>query len=219
MRKKVFSSASLVFSLIGIFFIVFFGLVGFSYLDTYRHRVKVEGVVSEIDLSERTTYVRYTASEATIEVPFTIIDSEFKEGTKVVVYYNESDPTDAFLKEEIVSIFYFFVVGIGLLLVGLIFYFKKLYKRIEAEHLKNHGKLIKTKISKIEINDTAPFTKSKPYRLICEYEEMGKRYRFINHEIWFDIEKIVKKKKIKTIDVYVNKNNYKKYYMDLSKLK
>jgi hypothetical protein len=116
--------------------------------------------------------------------------------------------------------------AIPLLILSFIFIFiaSKLIKfysnssldRKEGEFLKKNGLKIKAEIVKVLHYSGNKKSYSSPFVIYAKainpitYEEQI----FISNFIWEDVYNILQRKKY--IDVYVDTNNHKKYYMDLS---
>ncbi len=208
--------------LLGILFLVFgIILIGFSAIDaireydTYNNRVRVIGTVEDTNYKTRTTLIKYTAEDGTtVNKELNIIDTSMNKGDEVVVYYHKDNPTQSFIKTQIIYVATFFGLGILFIIVFIIISCFVLKHILNDIKLIKTGKKINAKIESITINRT--ITRC-PYKVVLSYTEGKKTYKFKYNSVWFNIKDVVDVYKVKTIPVYVA-NNYKKYYIDFTKL-
>ena len=208
--------------LIGILFLVFGAiLTGFSAVDasreydTYQNRVRINGVVEDVNYKTKTTLIRYTTLDnTTINKELNLIDTSMNKGDEVIVYYHKDKPTQSFIKTQIIYVAAYFGLGILFIIIFILFSIIVLYKLLNDIKLIKAGKKIDAKIESITINRT--MTRC-PYKIVLSYTEGKKQYKFKYNSVWFNIKDVVDIYNIKTIPVYVT-NNYKKYYIDFSQL-
>ena len=208
--------------LLGILFLVFGTiLIGFSAIDaireydTYNNRVRVIGTVEDTNYKTRTTLIKYTTEDGTtVNKELNIIDTSMNKGDEVVVYYHKDNPTQSFIKTQIIYVATFFGLGILFIIVFIIISCFVLKHILNDIKLIKTGKKINAKIESITINRT--ITRC-PYKVVLSYTEGKKTYKFKYNSVWFNIKDVVDVYKVKTIPVYVA-NNYKKYYIDFTKL-
>ena len=207
--------------LVGIFFLIFsIILVSFSCVDvvreydTYVNRVRVEGTVVDVNYKTKTTLISYNAGETIIQKELNMIDTSMNKDDKVIVYYHKDNPTQFFLKNQVIYVMGFFALGIVLFIVFLIFFIYVILACLSDIKLMAKGKKIEATIDSITINRT--ITRC-PYKLVLSYMVGKKKYVFKYNSVWFNIKDIVDAYKIKTVPVYVSKD-YKKYYIDLTTL-
>ncbi len=132
------------------------------------------------------------------------------------IYYDKDNPnnimSNSFL--EIVYIIGAFG-GLILLVAFLILYFDQKRKK-EIDLLKSTGNIINAKFISVKRNHHYEINGKNPYNIVCEYKAWdGKLYRFNSENIWYDPIIIINDYNIKSFPVYVDRNNYKKYYMDI----
>ena len=207
--------------LFGMFFLIF-GIILFIFsavdalkcYDIYQNRVRVDGVVSNVDYKTNTTLISYEADGVKIQKELNMIDTSMKKDDSVVVYYHKDKPEQIFLKNQLIYVVCYFSLGIGLMFVAVIFFMIVIIGVINDIKLMKNGKKIEANIESITINRT--ITRC-PYKLVLSYTVGKKVYKFKYNSVWFNIKDVVDTYKIKTIPVYVSED-YKKYYIDLKKL-
>ena len=207
--------------LVGIFFLVF-GLIfvsftsidGIRLYDTYKNRIRVNGVVESVNYKTKTTLISYNADDKTIQKELNLIDTSLDKDSEVIVYYHKNDPSKAFIRTQLIQILFYFSIGAGFIFVFLCIFVYVLLKLMNDIKLIKNGKRIDAEIVSITINRN--ITRC-PYKIVLKYKVGKKEYEFKYNSVWFNIKDIVDEYKIKTVPVYVDKN-YKKYYIDLSSI-
>ncbi len=139
-------------------------------------------------------------------------------GEKVNILYDPANPAkaqiDSFFDKwfgPIIALFFglvFFSVGFGLIIVPKIL-------KTRGNKLKATGDPIDTAFVKVELNEGIEVQGRSPYRVISQWLDpvLNQMYMFHSANIWFDPSDYVKKDQ--KITVYVDPDNYKKYYMDI----
>jgi len=102
----------------------------------------------------------------------------------------------------------FTAVGVGTVLVAVA-------SKRKIEWLKTAGEKIATDFQRVELDTSVKVRGRSPYRIISQWHDptTNKVYVFESENIWFNPEEYIKGDKI---DVYVDINNPKNYYMDIS---
>ena len=207
--------------LIGIFFLVFSIIfIAFSTIEglkaypIYENRVRVEGKVLDVNYKTRTTVITYSTGTAMVQQELNMIDTSMKKDDTIIIFFKKGNPNEFILKNHIIYIIAFFILGTFLMLSFIVDSIYIIYKLSRDIKLYKTGKRIECKIESITINRT--ITRC-PYKIVLSYKEGKKTYKFQYNSVWFNIKDVVDSYKIKTVPVYVSKD-YKKYYIDLSQL-
>ena len=102
----------------------------------------------------------------------------------------------------------FFLVGAGIVLVTLM-------KSRSDEYLKKHGTAVETKFQSVEINTGLKVNGRSPFRVITQWQNpaTAELHLFTSNNLWFDPTDHIGGRKIM---VLIERNNPRKYYMDLS---
>lgn len=144
--------------------------------------------------------------------------SDYNKGDEVDILYDPSDPKGAVI-EGFFSVWgltlMFGYVGIMSLGFGLgaIIWFKRKAKK--KRQLLSTGSPIVAEIQAISKNKRITLNGKHPYQIHAQWLNPAtqKLHVFISDNIWFDPASFIKKNEIQ---VYINKNNLKMYYVDLS---
>ena len=109
--------------------------------------------------------------------------------------------------------------GIGLifLVIGGTGIFIKINRRNLGKRLKENGELIYADYVETIINTSYSVNGRYPYKIICEWTNPvdSEEYMFKSRNIWSNPEDIIEEKNIKQFPVYIDKNNKKKYFVDI----
>lgn len=142
----------------------------------------------------------------------------FKAGDKVKVYYSRENSKNAVINSFITlwsSIAVKAVIGIIFLISGIIFLAIQQQRKKLKQRLKKNGVIIVTTITGIKKDEQTKINWRHPYRIYSELKSSGhhKTFKFISDEIWFNPESYLKDK---TIKVFVEADDYNKYWMDIA---
>ncbi len=102
----------------------------------------------------------------------------------------------------------FFLIGVGVTLVPML-------KKRQGEYLKEQGRAIETDFQSVRVNNAIFVNGRNPYRVLTQWKDpSSSQVRvFESNDIWYDPTESIKSQRIR---VFVDKNNPKKYYVDLS---
>lgn len=100
-------------------------------------------------------------------------------------------------------------------LIGISFYLVKKYNDQKAKRLKSFGKMILTDFKEVRVNASLEMNGRNPNKVISRWYDKDNHtlYIFKSVNIWYDPAMFLEERKI---PVYINPNNPKDYYMDLS---
>jgi hypothetical protein len=138
---------------------------------------------------------------------------------KVKVYYNKKDHNDVMVsgfasQYLLVAIFggiglVFFSIGFGFIIIPIL-------RKNKNEELKRLGMDIQTEFVEVAKNRSLKVNGKSPYQIHSQWldADNNKMYLFKSENLWFNPQQYVNPED--KILVYVDRNNYKKYYMDIS---
>jgi hypothetical protein len=142
----------------------------------------------------------------------------YDRGDKVDVFYLPADPENARI-DGFFSLWggatilaglgsAFLIVGAGLMLVPML-------KRRRDEYLRQHGTRIETVFQRVELNKALSVNGRHPFRILTQWQNpsTSKVHVFESSNLWYDPTDHIKSD---SIAVYIEKNNPKKYVVDLS---
>jgi len=189
--------------------------------------IKTEGTVVELVQSQSddsTIYrpvVQFTSQNGQ-EIEFVSSSGSnppsYSRGEKIEILYHSKDPQNAKIN-DFFSLWggpvilggiggVFFLVGAGIILVGTL-------KARRDEYLQKNGTTIETEYQGVELNTSLSVNGKHPFRVLTQWlnPSTSELHVFTSNNIWFDPTSYIK---TKTINVFIEKNNPKKYYVDLS---
>ena len=215
------------FSFIGLAFLV--GAV-FAYENTSRflaHAMRTEGTVIALRPSHSnnsTTYapvVEYSG-ESGVKMTFTSSMSSsppsYSVGEKVEVLYLPTDLTDARINgymslwgvSTIIG-----VLGSVFFLIGAAMFIFPLLQGRKEENLRAQGTAIETDFQSVELNTCMRVNGRHPFRILTQWQNpmTSEIHVFHSQNLWFDPTNYITRKRI---TVFIEKNNPRKYFVDLS---
>ena len=142
----------------------------------------------------------------------------YSAGEKVEVLYLPAEPYKARLNSFFSlwggSIIVGGLGGIFLLIGGGIFLVPKLKSR-KNEYLKEQGSPIESEFQSVAFNTTVSVNGRNPFQIITQWKNpsTSEIQIFKSDNLWYDPTEHIQNKRIR---VFINRNNPKKYYVDLS---
>jgi hypothetical protein len=137
-------------------------------------------------------------------------------GDKADVYYNPANPDDAVLGGASAFLATYILGGIGLLFSGIaaMFYFI-IVKNTGTKELMETGRKIQADFISVDVNTSIAINGRNPYIIHSQWMDSleNKVYSFKSKSIWFDPKPFLANRN--KIDVYIDQNNPKKYFMDI----
>lgn len=124
------------------------------------------------------------------------------------------------LKEEMTDAFMFLFIfsGIGLILflIGILFLMIQLSKKEMSQRLLENGNYVVAEIFDITQEYNVTVNGRHPFVINCKYEAMdGTVHIFKSRYLYYNPESLLKNNAVR---VYVDNNNYKKYYVDIDEV-
>lgn len=211
-----------IFAIIGAIFVAV-GLILFESVFNSANKVETTGIITRISLSGSSenesykVYVSYVVKGDEYESILNGYSSSFYEGKEVEIYYDKDNPNKIGMKS--LDLLILIVPGIGLifLIIGGTGILLKVSKKKLENRLKKDGKLIYADYDETIINTSYSINGRHPYKIICEWTNPvdSEEYMFKSRNIWSNPEDIIEEKNIKQFPVYIDKNNKKKYFVDI----
>ena len=211
-----------IFAIIGTIFVAV-GLILFGSVFNSANKVETTGIITRISLSGSSenesykVYVSYVVKGDEYESILNGYSSSFYEGKEVEIYYDKDNPNKIGMKS--LDLLILIVPGIGLifLIIGGTGILLKVSKKKLENRLKKDGKLIYADYDETIINTSYSINGRHPYKIICEWINPvdNEEYMFKSRNIWINPEDIIEERNIKQFPVYIDKNNKKKYVVDI----
>lgn len=202
----------------------------FTYIDTntfLKNAIKAEGTVIELIRSRSDDSITYQpvvvfVSQKGEEIEFTSSvgsnPPSYSKGQTVEIFYLPENPQTA----EINGFFSLWGVPIILGAMGGIFstvgasiLVAIISKEREEKYLKQQGTPIKTKFKGVEIDTTKSIDGRNPFRVITQWQNPSTTeiHVFKSNSIWYDPSEFMTSD---SITVFIERENPKKYFVDLS---
>lgn len=170
--------------------------------------------------------VSFTADDGRqYTVPMDYTSTSFAPGQRVTLYYRPDNPMDI----QTASLPWFSAIpgGIGLifLLVGLGFWGPAARGDRRKNYLLENGRRVFADVESVQINYRIRMNGVCPYYVLCQYTDpSGLTHAFRSGNIW-DLQNFTNRilqnrenQTLKPVPVYVDGDNYKKYYVDVDSL-
>lgn len=212
----------IIFAIVGAIFVAV-GLILFGSVFNSANKVETTGIITRISLSGSSenesykVYVSYVVKGDEYESILNGYSSSFYEGKEVEIYYDKDNPNKIGMKS--LDLLILIVPGIGLifLIIGGTGILLKVSKKKLEKRLKKDGKLIYADYDETIINTSYSINGRHPYKIICEWINPvdNEEYMFKSRNIWINPEDIIEERNIKQFPVYIDKNNKKKYVVDI----
>ena len=235
-KKPIFWIVS-VLLLTGIFFSVMGGFLYKSTLEFKENGKKIEATIDDIDYYHyRNSTTNKTNREYDVFISYIVNGKKYngllrnyspsmQVGGKVAIYYNIDNPADYISDSDDETAIIFMLIGGGAILVAIITAIinaiissKKKYKK---QYLMQNGTRVSANIDSVDYNYSYSVNGKHPYKIKCSYKDpyTNKLYIFESKNIWFDVQSVINSGSISEVDVYMDKNDPTKYYMDIESLK
>lgn len=223
---KILKILGAIFSLIGLAIIIFGINIIIANNEFMKTAELTEGIITDIESYRDSdgdrhyiVYVQYEVEGRSYEDSSRFYSSNMRKGDDIKVYYNPERPSDFKVTGETTfnTIFpiafggIFFIIGMCIMLPPII-------KTKMQNKVKQYGELINAEIDDIDINYSMSVNGRHPYVIVCSWKDpnSGELYQFRSNNLWFDPEKLLEGRK--TLEVYVDMQKPKKYYVDTSQI-
>lgn len=220
--NKIESLIWIIFASIGaLFFII--GMTLTVQMCNYQNKGEAVGVITEVNEYRDTDgnihgtiWVSYTADGCEYKAKLNAYSSDFYEGREVKIYYDKDNPTVIGMKSLDLLVLIFPGLGLIFLLIGATGIGVKLNAKRRENKLKLYGQRVYAVFVQTNLNTSYSVNGRHPYNIICEWSnpEDGKKYLLKSKNLWFDPQRTIDERNIKTFTVYMNPQNKRKYFVD-----
>ncbi|MBK7131641.1 MAG: DUF3592 domain-containing protein [Bacteroidales bacterium] len=141
---------------------------------------------------------------------------KYHDGDKVKVFYQVTDPDKCRITDGKRGGKKVVFWGFILLLFNLTMIYLNRKKETTEKYFKTTGRKVEAQILKIDFDMEINIRNKNPYLIHCKWTDpmTGKEYRHTIRYIWQDPETLLAGRK--TIDVYIDRNDPEKYFMDIA---
>ncbi|MGF7116402.1 hypothetical protein QF017_005927 [Pseudomonas laurylsulfatiphila] len=107
------------------------------------------------------------------------------------------------------------VLGVVFSLVGGLIFFVGMLRRRKKDHLQRNGVVVEATVQSVVNNYSVSINGKSPFMIQCQWLDpaTSELHLFESENIWFDPSGFINDEKIK---VFVERNNLKKYHVDIS---
>ncbi len=205
-------------TIIGVICIFLCLLFGSDVIKVYLKGGKTVATVKFVRTDKSGTVVEYNVNGKNVAKDLKIYDTAIRPGSNMTIYYDKKDVETSYIKSQIVCcMMVMFISGI-IFMSGLYFFLYYYKKKKEKEYLIKNGKVIKADIVCVRSLKFTRFFKHHPSYIYATYKYENDDYGFNSEETFYNLSEIIKKKRIKTIDIYIDQNDYSKYYVDIDQI-
>lgn len=205
-------------TIIGIICLTICFLLGSDSLKVYIKGNKTIATVKFVRIDKSGTVVEYNADGQNVVKDLPIYDTAIKPGNSMVIYYDKNDIENSYIKSQIVCVIMWITISAIIFFSGLYFFLAYYRKKKEKKYLLANGYKIKANIVCVRSLKFTRFFRHHPSYIYAIYNYENDDYGFNSEETFYNLSQIIKNKKIKTVDIYVNKDDYSKYYVDIDKI-
>ena len=225
-ENKTESLIWIIFAIVGAIFVII-GLAVLKNTLNYEDKVDTKGTITEIYSyrdstgdEEHEVYVSYTAGGKRYKSKLSGYSSSFYEGKEIDIYYDKDNPNNIGVKSLDKLFLIFPGIGMIFVIMGVSGIVIKIKNDIKEKSLKENGELIYAEYVETVLNTLYEVNGRHPYNIICEWNDTldGKKYVFKSKNIWKDPESTIEERNIKQFPVYINRDNMKKYTIDIEAL-
>lgn len=210
--KHPFLAAGLIFSLVGIIFLCVSIFLFTSSARFLAASTPVEGTIERI--SGQQVFVSYQVEGEEYSSRLNFYSSAMRTGEPIQLYYDNGNPAVVRTPSSQFLNWIFLAVGILLAAVGLLLVILQARGKNRNQKLLETGMRLDAEIVNIGVNPRISSNYRHPYILGCQYVAPdGSLYQFRSGPIWQNPEHFLTSSQV---SVYVDRNNYGRYYVDLS---
>ena len=221
-KKSLLAIFVLPFCIVGICLLLSAGIWAKITYDFVQNAEPVVGVISSItrerDLDGDVSHIVYVnydfGGKRYKNVRIGTYSSSMYEGAEIELLCDPTRPT----KVESQSLLYigpiiFVILGVVMTAIGVVPMVYATSKNAAKKKLLEAGYILHAKVEGIERNRSVRVNRTYPYVIYCNYQDpfSGMIYRFKSENLWIDPREVLGEGS--TIDVYVNENDYSKYYV------
>lgn len=140
----------------------------------------------------------------------------YHDGEQVKVFYQTDNPDKSRISDGVKGgkkvLFWTFI----LILFNLLSVYFGRKKDKSENYFKTQGRKVEAQILGIDIDTSLTVMKKNPYKIDCKWTDpiTGKEYYHTIRYVWSDPEKLLAGRK--SLDVYIDRNDPEKYFMDIA---
>jgi len=212
---KVFK---IVFTSIGALFLIVAISVFISKRNFMKRAVKTQGKVVYAGQTATIAFLDANNNEVEFSPNLKCNPPCYELNEIVDVYYDKDNVDDVMISgftSQYLLVLIFGILGTIFFSIGFGFIIFPIINKGKGEKLKKFGIQLETTLVDIKKNQYIRVNRRHPYNIVTEWvDENDDTFQFTSSNIWKNPKKYIEEDTI--IIVYVDKNNFNKYYMDIS---
>lgn len=181
----------------------------------------VDSVFEDSNGNDRIFYVTKLSYQVEGQTYSAIINQKVKyhQGQMIPVYYNPENPAESTIQTNDPIMLLFILVPLAFALVGGVGLFKQIRLfRLKKQVVSDGFKIIATNLSVHTVTNVR-INRRHPFVITCEHIKDGVVYEFESEYFQSNPKHRLLDFGITTLEVYIDPDNYKNYYVDISSLK
>jgi hypothetical protein len=190
------------------------GIAVYFEASAFQKKAKVtEGIVDyKLGSSYRIKYTSDNGVEHTLQGSQK--NNKHHEGDKIKVFYRIDNPDKARITDGKKGGKKILIIAIVMLLFDLYLIYTNRKKIKVSDNFKTTGRKVEAEITSVEIDNNTTIMKKHPYLINCKWVDpvTGKEYTHTIINIWKDPAPLLAARK--TIDVYIDREDSEKYFLD-----
>ena len=219
-ETQVFTLLGGVFLGIGVIAFIIMVVMFFATQATIRNSDVVDAQITDITHrgDRYRTYVTYEYKGATYQdVQLNFHSSTMYKGKIIQLYVNRDNPEKVSVKTGFPFILFPAIFGFSFSAVGLPFILVARGKKKRKKYLLENGRLLHGVVEQIVLNHNIQANSRPLSNIVCIYTDpiTNQSQRFVSEAISIDYD--IAYKAGDSIDIYVDPNNYRKYYVDVDR--
>lgn len=187
---------------------------GFAF-KTQKEADLITGVI--MDIYGEGTEVSYVYHGREYEAYLTETSSSMRPGEAIELYVQQNNPEKVRTKALLfLPVWILSVIGVCFFIVALVFIILAGTKGKKKRYLLAEGRAVEAVVIGGHMNYSVSVNGRHPWKLECQYEDISQNatYLYSSYNIWQDPQLYVGQ----TVRVYIDRQNPKKYYVDVEKL-
>lgn len=165
--------------------------------------------------TDHDVWVEYEIDGEVYEEELGYYNSGMNEGDKIDVYYDPDNPSDVSSGSKILELIFILIGGVFAVL-GVILIIVNILSGNRRKKLMQTGERLTGTITDVVMNNAVRINGHHPFKAECEVINPfdGEKYLYSSENVTCNISELVGRE----VTVYVDRNNKKKYYVDIFEL-
>lgn len=221
--KKVEALIGVIFFIVGIGMLIGGIVLGNAFNEKKNNWVETTAIIEDIQYygrDEHRVIVQYEVNGRTMEARLDSYDSSMYEGDEVAIFYDPQNPSNISATSQQIANWILLGMGVIFTLIGGGLTITKLKGKSKKESLMQNGECVGAEINEVQLNRGYRVNGRSPFVIICRWRDpqSGEYYLFGSENLWYDPRPILAEKQLTTLPVYLDPQNYKRYYVSTEEI-